>query len=218
MNFPMHNSPDSVLESLGILHPKVSTIMEAAVACAREFFETHHKEYDVYLFSDLVRNEARERLDLLHLTDDEMIAAGFSRKNLPNNGLEVHIYNYQIKILKGKDGLLPSVGRTRSKREFFFQPSLWGVPFIKLVIIWNIDAAYNLVELGLACPMYPETYPDNSSEHWSISIPPAPTTIVVEESFDASVEDLDIQPIQLEETGTDAPMNEDDNDETDTDE
>lgn len=212
MNFPNHNSPESVLESIDLLHPKVSAIMESAVAHAREYFDTHGKLFDVYLFSDLVRNEAREQLELLVLTDDDLLAAGFSRRDLPNNGLEVHIYDYRIKILKGKKGLLPSVGRTRAKREFFYQPSLWETKFINLVIIWNIDATYHLVELRLACPKYPETYPEFSAEHWSISIPPAPTTIVVEESFDVSVEDLDIGPIQLEETGTDTLTDEEDDD------
>lgn len=210
MIFTKSISPEHVVESLNSLHPKIWAILDAAVAKAREYFEANEKEFDVYLFSDLVRNEAREQLERLARVDIELIVDGFARKHLQNNGLEISYKDYRIKILKGRNGFLPAVGQSRSKRDFFYQQSLWELDFLNLVIIWNIDTAYRLTELRLACPAFPQEYPECSREHWSTLIPPSPTTIVVHESFDNAVDDLDIEPLRLGATGTDATGNDED--------
>lgn len=208
--------PEEVLNSLSDLHPRISQIMEAAIASARGFFETNNKDYDVWLFSHLVRSEAREGLERIEQTDIDLIGDGFITKDLAFSGLEFNYRGYRIKILKGRDGLLPSVGRSRAKREFFFQQSLLGMTSeylspLKLVIVWNIDTNYNLIELRLACPRSPESYPENSSEYWSISIPPASSTVIVAQPFDDPVEDLPFALPPLQITGTDSNGNDEDN-------
>lgn len=144
--------PEQILNSLSDLHPRISQIMEASIADARGYFEINNKPYDVWLFSHLVRSKAREGLGRIGQTDIDLITDGFFTKDLAFSGLEFNYRNYRIKILKGKDGLLPSVGRSRAKREFFYQRPLWviedeGEAPLNLIIVWNIDTNYNLIEL-----------------------------------------------------------------------
>jgi hypothetical protein len=207
-------SPDQVLNDLSDIHPRISQAIEGAIAQARAFFEEKSRQFDVWLFSHMVRNETKEALQRMGQT---LIQGGFEQKEMALSGLEFTFGVYCIKILKGKDGMLPAVGRSRAKREFFYQPSLLEqigdyIRPLNLVIIWNIDTNYNLVELRLACPRSAKSYPDNSSEHWSISIPPASATIIVKRPFDDPVEDLPYERKLLQLTGTD-PDETNDNDE-----
>lgn len=205
-------NPEEVLSRLVLLYPRIYLIIQQAVTTAKRYFELNASEVDVYLFSDIVRNEVKKALDLL-LNDPELVANGYSRRNLPNNGLEINYANYTIKILKSQGGYIPSAGRSIARQDFFYQPFLPFVEeqFLNLVLIWEVNSNNELVRLRLACPRQPMSYPESTSEYWSTNIPSSTLSMESVTSFDDPVEDLDIDlDIEsVEATGTFGDSNDD---------
>jgi hypothetical protein len=205
------NDPEQVLASLSDILPRVYQAIEESLVTARAHFESRDRGFYPWLTAHILRDETKTAIDKIRLTDVDLMLSDFDREDIAFSGLSIIYGKYRIKIYKGKNGVLPASGRTKANRDFFYQPSLGDYfEYLNLVIIWNVDINYNLVDMRLACPRYPEKYPENSQEHWSIPIPPPSGTIIVK-PFDDPVEDLPFERKRLALTGSDAGNTDDRN-------
>ena len=205
-------NPEQVLESLSDILPRLYQAIEESLTTARAHFESRDRDFDPWLVAHILRDEAKTAIDKMRRTDIDLMWSDFNREDIAFSGLSIIYGKYKIKIYKGKNGVLPASGRTKANRNFFYQPSLADCfDYLNLVIIWNVDINYDLVDMRLACPRYPEKYPENSLEHWSIPIPPPSGTITVKKPFDDPVEDLPFERKRLALTGSASGNNDDNN-------
>lgn len=191
-------SPEVVLNELDWILPRLSRILEGSAVEALDYFTGRNETPEIGFFAHHFRYNAKRTLEGLFLADLDLVDRDVSVEELPSSGLELSLGRYKVKVLKGKEGLLPPVGRSITKRQFFDQPTLIEIGVdsdsaLNLVITWDVDSNYELTELRLVCPRSPRYFPYNSSDHWSVILPPVVDIITVTEPFDDPVEDLPIE-------------------------
>src|SRR5262249_21859834 len=107
----------------------------------------------------ILRDQAKRYLQQHHFViEDEEVSIG----NEPLAALLIRCGSVQIRILKGRGGLIPGCGESKGRRSFYNQrPSTYLDPRtnrarttkLNLVLIWDFDCHFNISELWLACPL-----------------------------------------------------------------
>jgi len=199
-------SPGEVQKDLELILPIINTALEHGTSNAKDFFEREDQDklIDRYLAPNLVRYWAKRYLQGAGLQVSEE-QAEFNLKPLPNNGLCLIFGRYRVRILKSDDGDLPVPGDSVSRRNFYQQISIVYATengeevqedVSNLLILWDIDVAYNLTGLSLAYPKAGKDTKASVQVHWHVPIThPAFAFTVDAESQPANEED-DL-PLQL---------------------
>jgi hypothetical protein len=186
--------PEDVLVDLRDLTPLLYLAMESGVHHARDYFERNDQVPDPWLFSHLVRYQAKQIL-----TDSGYSVEELEVDNLANSGLSLSTHGYPIRIRKGDHGA-PPAPQSHSLHDFYVQGRL---PFgsggpdddkPNLVVLWDVDRpAYNMTSsLVLACPA--GVSGTDVPCHWKVPIPQvAAATPPSTPDPTQPVDDLDLQ-------------------------
>lgn len=172
------SGPQDVFAKLAPLFPVLYAALEAATHETREFFDAKGKRIDRYLAPCLVRYFGKAYLLELgqraHYEEDDV-------GNLANNGLALTYADYQLRILKADLGQPPAPGHSRKKQAFYHQQKemVFGdlankqavLSQMNLIVLWDVDAAYDLKPLSLACPMAGLVSRASVEVHWQEEIP-----------------------------------------------
>jgi hypothetical protein len=167
--------PFESAEVLGAIQPIVGPIyggLEEAIDLAKQFFP-EGKKIDPFLFPNLVRYYALERLEPVSLEIDRFLV-----NRLSNNGISVRYGEYHMRIWKADEGELPPPGYSQTKVDFYEQRELFpGMRYLKLAVIWDVTSAGTLKKLLLVCPKGDGPPFANGQAHWQIEIPHPVTAI-----------------------------------------
>lgn len=181
--------------------------MEVATQAVREFFEVKERDVDRMFAPDLVRHEVKCFLEASGHHVEEL-----ESESLPNNGLLYHAGRYSFRILKVSDGVLPAPGSSEKRQAFFGQQPTqqrlegWNTAsneempeLLNLIVGWDVDNQYELVELYLAFPKSGSATKESVETHWMVKIPPL--SLSGEQGVKGEVsEEAEDLPIQLKET------------------
>ncbi len=205
-------SADIVLADLDLLRPVLFKAVEAGVQHARDYFEWTGRTYEPYLFSTLVRTEARSRLrGLGHEAEyeiDETQNLGLHlHYTVPGHSLFDEGRVYHIRIRKAFRGAAPVPGQSHRGRRFYnqggyIQGELPGLTpdVTNLLILWDVTAAWMMKpELLVACPMGTAPFGSDVPCSWQLPItaPYAMPAVAVLQPDDDD-EDLDLGYITVE--------------------
>lgn len=215
----LHNEPaaQAILAKLARVHPVIHDVLDKSTTEARNFFEKRKRDVDPNLYSDLVRYYAKELLE-----EPKYKSIGYVLVVLNKNGLLL-IYEqdgcvYRIRVRKAdEDGELPISGLSKNMVRFIAQrtPLLPGfedlfvrteeetegepVPttLLKLVVVWDVDASYNLTDAWLAC------YKDKTgAKHFAGEIPHSAVAVTAPNAFDEAAEELEDLGYSIKKTGS----------------
>lgn len=205
--------PDAVLADLEPLFKVAYPTLDWASDHAVQIFEIDQASIEASLHAHLTRHHAGRRLDL------EIESTGFVRRPTPNSGLLLTNDQYAVRILKAGHEIDPDLGEvvrrlpfphSRARREYYRQPTLFQLdlisPPVKLLLLWDVDASYQLCSLDLACPKTAARTRDSVEHYWYVSIAdprPGDAGMSPTEKPSPPLRDIGIRPRRLEETGTD---------------
>ncbi len=178
--------PEVVLARLEQIIPLLYHAIESGVSKALAY--QYDGARDPWLASHLVRHHAKTVLKALGHDVDEMFDLN---EKSPLSGLSFSYRSqYGFKVLKAdRLGGLPSAGNSDRRKEFYCQeslaPELLGIAReslpelpLNLVVLWEVDAAFNLLGLTLVCPKSDSPLFGDDGQvlrsaelHWSIPIP-----------------------------------------------
>lgn len=197
---------DEVLGDLKNELPVLCQAIEAGTQRAREVFEEDNREVDRVCAPHIVRSMVKHVLENSgHQIED------ISQEELANNGLLYHCGRYSIRVLKAQqEGILPVPGPSERRQEFFNQkPSQerilgWEASggdakgkITHLIVCWDVDHEYELVELYLALPKAGSATKNSVESEWIVSLDPVGLSgNRVDVSEGASLEDEDDLPIR----------------------
>jgi hypothetical protein len=214
LNLP---EPEPTLEDLSPVLREIYQALQHGAQQGREVFELWGYDPEAYLFGDMVRFHAGRFLDRAGLKVRDDIS--FRRHEIRNNGLFLTLSKYRLKIWKAdRHGSLPDPGVSMARVSYCRQlhlPFAWtdaGAalegPF-NLIVLWSCDSNRNIHEVRLVCPAASPASPTAIDEYWNVVVPDPVTTIrpavaAPEPAAEVEVDDLDIAPLDLPETGTDA--------------
>jgi len=98
--------------------------------------------------------------------------------NLPFAGISFYYKNQHVRILKGRDGVLPGCGRSGTKKKFYGQvPTKYLVgnkPMrsdANFVVLWDFATGYALEKLWLVLPAKGGARSDDVSAYWQEALP-----------------------------------------------
>ncbi len=120
--------------------------------------------------------------------------------NEPLVAIVFHYGPFLVRVLKGRNGVLPGCGNSRRRRRFYSQhPSLYldqarrpHRSKLNLVLLWDFDPNFNLSQLWLVCPRTGGRTSADVTWYWHEKIPrpvalnvfPAPTAEEIQASDD----------------------------------
>lgn len=187
---PHEQDPDLTVARLSPLAPLLYKALEVGAIDAHGYFDERRQRPDQYLFPCLVRYHAKLVLDGAGHKAEEF---EFDRRNIANNGLELSFGPYRIRILKARQGLLPSPGASKAKRHFYHQLVLLDqtIESMNLVILWD-HGPTGLAQLQVCRPARPFRYDEAPDYLW---IRPLKNPALKPATADraSEVEDLDIR-------------------------
>jgi hypothetical protein len=106
----------------------------------------------------LVRHQAKRFLlrEQIPVEEDR-----FSVETEPLVALVFRYEDIAVRVLKGRNGIVPGCGRSRNRRRFYNQvPQLFldksrkaRKTKLNLLVLWDFDGSFNLNQLWLACPI-----------------------------------------------------------------
>jgi hypothetical protein len=98
--------------------------------------------------------------------------------HLPFLGISFHFNRYHIRILKGRNGLLPGCGFSRPRKRFYNQIP---TPYLEesetvtcianLIVLWDFTPAYTLKHLWLTLPAMAGRLPQDVAVYWCDPLP-----------------------------------------------
>lgn len=149
------------LAALGELSTYFYEAMEFGSTHVHQYFEkqSDNEKPRPHIREMILRDQAKRYLQRHHFViEDEEISLG----NEPLAALLVRCGPVQIRILKGRGGLIPGCGESIGRRSFYNQRSSTymdprtrraRVTKLNLVLIWDFDPHFNISQLWLACPL-----------------------------------------------------------------
>lgn len=147
---------------------------------AVKHFEREGHSIDAGLHAHITRHYAGLRLDA-----DGLSGLGYRRFGEPNSALVLANEWVTIRVLKASHGIdavtgefgriLPTPGPSHRRREYYRQPALFDLSdaptHLKLVTLWDVDGAFQLSVMDLACPRVGEDTRDSVEHHWLVKVP-----------------------------------------------
>lgn len=180
MDFVQQPGSEEVLEDLRRELTLLCESIESGTQTAREFFEERDWEVDRVLAPNIVRSVVKRVLEANGHRVEEM-----QSESLANNGLLYHRGRYSVRVLKARDGVLPAPGPSEKRQDFFNQrPSQqrilgWAAAsgeeepkVVHLVVCWDVDHEYELVELYLALPRAGSATKTSVEPEWIVPLDP----------------------------------------------
>lgn len=149
------------LAALGELPTYFYEALEFGSTHVHEYFEkqSNNERPRPHIREMILRDQAKRYLQQHHFViEDEEISIGDG----PLAALLIRCGPVQIRILKGRGGLIPGCGDSTGRRSFYNQrPSTYMDPRtrrarttrLNLVLIWDFDCHFNIAQLWLACPL-----------------------------------------------------------------
>lgn len=185
---PIEQDPDLTVARLAPLAPVLYKALEVGTIEAHGYFADRKQRVDSYLFPCLVRYHAKMILDDAGHRTQEF---EFDRRNLANNGLELWFGDYRVRILKARNGLLPSPGTSRTKQQFYHQLPLMdqSIESMNLLVLWD-HTPTGLAQLTVCRPARPFRYDETPEYLWIRPLrnpafkSPAAETHVADEDLD----------------------------------
>jgi hypothetical protein len=197
MRLPHIPTPERTLTDLDWLHPELYRAFEHGAYKGKTYFEGENVEWDLSVFSTIVRLHAKS-----YLRSKNLDAVEIEQVNLC--GLSLRVPKYQIKMWKSEGAELPVPGASEPKREFYQQPlfpkGTEQPDPLRLAVLWNVDSLKNLVAVWLVCPKYGD---EKSAEaHWCARIPDPALAAASAEAIQNRADDLPIKRKEQKATGT----------------
>jgi hypothetical protein len=126
---------------------------------------------DVWLSPSLVRYHV-----LKDLGEKGTLPLAADLQGLANNGLIFSTRGANVRVLKSDEGDLPVPGQSFARRAFYQQLPLGldesdGEPSLNLVLLWDADRDYELIDLSLACPKTGALTRASVEAHWNHPLP-----------------------------------------------
>lgn len=164
--------PDDVLAELRPLINLMIEGFEAGTMHTREYFEG--QKIKPPLAAMLTRSKVEDYLRARGHQIEE-----FEQQDAPLIGLRVSVGKYEIRIWKSLDDAIPFGGASDTKRRYLDQEQyVQGRLFaygeetawlpIRLVVLWNVDAAFRFLGLHVTLPKRaPEEFDGETEVYWT---------------------------------------------------
>lgn len=148
-----------------------------------------NRKKDPWLYSIILRVRVREYLQekgLITIYDEESDRLlKWNRQDEPNLGLAGTLDSRNYRILKGRNGKLPSIGLSKRRKAFYSQEHMME-PFLipndhninllyNVIFLWDIDKN-NFINLYLSCPK--EWRNNIAYDYFTELLPHSATTII----------------------------------------
>ena len=169
---------EQTISALGSMPAILYRALEFGTSQNRTFFEQLSSKRASASASRemIVRDQAKrffERSDFQ--VEDEPMTVG----NEPLSALVVRCGPAQVRVLKGKGGLVPGCGDSFRRRNFYNQVSdlyrdrngKTRRTLLNLLVLWDFDTLFNLANLWLVCPMRAGEKTADVLWHWHEAIP-----------------------------------------------
>jgi hypothetical protein len=167
-----------VLSALGTIPAILYRALEFGTAQNRAYFETlsENEPPRLHVREMIVRDMAKRFLERSEfVVEEDRLMVGSE----PLVALVLRWNGIQIRILKGKNGVLPGCGRSVNRKRFYRQlPSTYlddakrpKRSKLNVVLLWDFDAVFNLKKLWLVCPRTAGARAHDVTWFWHESIP-----------------------------------------------
>jgi hypothetical protein len=188
---------------------------------AFEYFDkmgVEYKDIDPYLASTLVRYHAK---DVFKNSAQKIVDVNrlINLQNVANIGIHVSTGQYNIKILKSKNGEIPAPGHNIRRQEFYQQKYTPQSYFdfyeeingerLNILVVWDVTPPYSLSnKVVLACPKDGGETKSSVIVHWKCEVPQetllgsATAQVKVAKEANNEIEDLHISRNVIIETET----------------
>lgn len=169
---------DGIKELSGIL-PTINEALGYGINMAANYCKSHDKEQrvDPYLAPDLTRFHVKKVLeDAGYTVTNIQGEVNIGLKQIPNNGLLISFGKFNLRILKSNNGTTPVPGKSKVKQEYYNQLNIFNTTEIKdskinLILLWEVDSAWDLSELLLVYPKAGGLTKKSVEIFWQVSIP-----------------------------------------------
>jgi hypothetical protein len=151
-----------VLSALGTIPAILYRALEFGTAQNRAYFETlsENEPPRLHVREMIVRDMAKRFLERSEfVVEEDRLMVGSE----PLVALVLRWNGIQIRILKGKNGVLPSTYLDDAKRPKRSK--------LNVVLLWDFDAVFNLKKLWLVCPRTAGARAHDVTWFWHESIP-----------------------------------------------
>lgn len=175
--------PPVVLRDLSHFFPIFNSAFQQGTFKAFEYFDkmgVSYQDIDPYLASSLVRYHAR---DVFKNSGQKIVDVNhlLNLQNVPNIGIYLSSGQYNIKILKSKNGDVPTPGHNIRRQEYYqqihpqtsfdFYEDINGAK-LNLLVLWDVTPPYNLSpNVILACPKDGGETRGSVIVHWKCEVP-----------------------------------------------
>lgn len=166
-------SPDRVVLDLWPLLHVIRESLRTACRRAAEYPKAAGigESPDVWLSPSLVRYHV-----LKDLEGSGSLPLRADLQGLANNGLIFSTRETNVRVLKSDEGDLPVPGQSIARRAFYQQLPLGFVEEdaespLNLVLLWDADRDYELIDLSLACPKAGALTRASVEAHWNHPLP-----------------------------------------------
>ena len=197
----MNKTPDQIAEELRPFLIELYRILDASAACATQDFENRGRDTEISHWASTLRNEARNRLE--EVADLGQFPCEV--KELPNNGLQIVIGEYALRVRKAirdkSGGMgLPKAEASSSLGQYYGQMSLeyiwptdeeevtYSQDTVNLMVLWSPDPEIRALETAIvAQPGH------GSSLDWWFPMPHPATVVNAADADDFMVDDLEYE-------------------------